>query len=140
MSTRLRLRLTMPMLTAAVAVSPVSHGGEHAVAVELNKLEAAGENCRAYLVATNKSNAAFRSMKLDLVMFDVDDLIAKRLAVDIAPLPANKTRVKVFDMTKLACDRVKKILLNGVMQCDDGTGANCDAAVDISSRTVPLIE
>lgn len=107
------------------------------VSVELNKLEPHDGACRAYLVIENKTESRFDALKLDLVMFATDGVVNKRLAVEIAPLPAGKTSLKVFDMDELACEEVGRVLLNDVLVCDDGTGARTDC-VDLiaqSSRT-----
>jgi len=107
-------------LPAAVAAAD----GE--VRVELNKLEPNGAACRAYLVLENGTGSAFKTLKLDLVMFDTDGVVAKRLAVETAPLPATKTSLKVFDMDGLACEAVGRVLLNDVMACADASGPRDD--------------
>jgi len=73
--------LTAPAMPAAAAAG---------VTVELNKLEAQGEDCRAYLVFENATADAFTSLKLDLVLFDSDGIIARRLAIEGGPLPAGR--------------------------------------------------
>ena len=49
--------------------------------IELTQLETVEGACRAYLLFENKSGSAFDSLKLDLVMFDPNGVINKRLAV-----------------------------------------------------------
>src|SRR3546814_11145369 len=70
-------------------------------------------------------------------MFGGDGVIAKRLAVEAAPLPAGKTSVRLFDMEGLACDGVSRVLLNDVLACRDDSGERegCLAAIATSSRT-----
>lgn len=116
---------------------------ESIVRIELNKLEPQGDACRAYLVLENGTDHAFASLKLDLVMFDIDGVVAKRLAVETAPLPAGKTSLKVFDMNSLACERVDRLLLNTVMKCADRSGGreNCLASIVTDARgPVPFIK
>lgn len=110
------------LLGLAARASPT----EEAVRVELNKLEPDGLGCRIYLVLENRSDSAFETLKLDLVMFDRDLVVAKRLAVETAPLPAGKLSLKVFDVDGVACDRVGRVLLNDVMACADGSGVRDD--------------
>jgi len=107
------------------------------VSVELNKLEAANGACRAYLVLNNATGSAFGTLKLDLVMFDQEGIVAKRLAVETAPLPADKTILKVFDIDSLACAEVGRVLLYDVLSCADDSGArdDCTALITLSSRT-----
>ncbi len=116
---------------------------EPAVRVDLNKLEPNAEACRAYLVLENGTERAFESLKLDLVMFGTDGVVAKRLAVETAPLPAGKTSLKVFDAPGIACDGIGRILLNDVMACADATGVreDCLQALRASATgAVPFIK
>jgi hypothetical protein len=112
-----------------------------AVTVELNKLEPNGAACRAYLVAKNAAARAFDSLKLDLVMFDRNGVVAKRLAVQAAPLPVGKTSLKVFDIEGHDCAEIGSILLNDVLACapappEDANGAasGCLELVAASAR------
>jgi hypothetical protein len=121
---------------AALGIGTAS-AQEAKVGIELNKLEPAGEACRAYLVFENRTARSFDPYKLDLVMFDTDGVIAKRVAVEAGPLPAGKTSVKLFDIDRLGCGRIQRVLLNSVMACgtesEDGPG--CTALASPSSRT-----
>ena len=117
--------------------------GEKALAIELNKLEPNGEACRAYLVLKNGSARAFESLKLDLVMFDSDGVVAKRLAVQAAPLPSGKTSLKVFDITGHGCGAIGSILLNDVLACEPAAeeGGDCLGLIAASARgPVPFIK
>ena len=107
------------------------------VSVELNKLESTGSACRAYLVLQNDTSHAFDSLKLDMVMFDADGIVARRLAVEAGPLSAGKTSLKVFDVEGLACADVGRVLLNDVLTCT-GDGSGLDGCMDMivpASRT-----
>lgn len=126
----------------AASAEPAESTSESAVAIELNKLEPNQGACRAYLVVRNRSGRAFDSLKLDLVMFDGDGVVAKRLAVQAAPLPAGKTSLKVFDITGRACAGIGTILLNDVLNCAPAAGAgDCLGLVTASARgAVPFIK
>jgi hypothetical protein len=136
----LRLALFFLLLTAfatpALAADP-------SVSVELNKLEPHGGACRAYLVLESHAGTALESLKLDLVMFDGDGVVARRLAVEAAPLPAGKTSLKVFDVAGQPCDGIGRILLNDVLACRDAGGVrkDCLDLVAPSARgSVPFIK
>jgi hypothetical protein len=103
--------------------------------IELNKLESVEGACRAYMLFENKSGTAFDSLKLDLVMFDPNGVINKRLAVEGAPLPVGKTSVKLFDIKDLACAEVDRILLNDVLSCRGPAGEISDCLVDIDTTS-----
>ncbi|WP_417515662.1 Tat pathway signal sequence domain protein [Minwuia sp.] len=110
--------------------------------LELNRLEPADDACRAYLVIENRTPAAFTRFRYDLVIFDSDGIVSRRLALETGPLPAGKTSLKVFDLAGLPCDRIGRILINDVLECADGTGRreDCLPLVEPGSRTgTPLI-
>ncbi len=102
------------------------------VEIELNKLEPREGGCQAWLVARNEGPAAHDSLRLDLVIFDRDGVIARRLAVEAGPLAAEKTVVKAFVAEGLSCETVGSVLLNDVLSCS-GDGP-CLDAVRVSAR------
>ncbi len=115
----------------------------HSLAIELNKLEPNGQSCRAYLVLKNDSARRFDSLKLDLVMFDHDGVVTKRLAVQAAPLSLGKTSLKVFDIDGRDCAAIGSILLNDILTCEVAPQAegNCLDLVAASARgAVPFIK
>lgn len=129
------LQLTILLgVSALIGAAPAL--AADALHVELNKLEPQNNACRAYLVFENQTGHSFSGLTLDLVMFDKDGIIANRLAVDAAPLPAQKTSVKLFDIGDLACKDIGRILLNDVLDCRDEGGKvpNCVALIKPSSR------
>jgi hypothetical protein len=119
---------------AAQAPSPPPAPGP-TLALELNKLETYDKGCRAYMVINNTGDSAYQAVKLELVMFQPDGVIAKRIAIDLAPVKASKKIVKLFDIEGLACDKVANVLLNDVMECKADTGIvpDCLARVTLSS-------
>ena len=112
------------------------------ISIELNKLEPGETSCQPYLVVENGTEHAFSSLKLDLVMFDVDGVIARRVAVDAAPLRRRKMTVKVFDLDDLACDRIGRMLLNGLTSCETeaAVGDCLDLISTRSQADVPFIQ
>jgi len=132
------------MFTLAAALLPAPAGADEGdVTLELNKFESIDTACRAYILLTNKTKASFASLKLDLVMFDKDGIVARRVAVEAAPIAAGKTSLKVFDIQGLKCDGIGRVLLNTVMSCADGGGPrkDCIGLIATSSRAgVSLIK
>jgi hypothetical protein len=112
-----------------------------ALAVELNKLESYDKGCRAYLVVNNASDTSYQAVKIDLVLFQPDGVIARRFAVDLAPLKAAKTTVKLFDIEGLACDKISSLLVNDVLDCktDAGTVPECLAHMTLTSVAGPAL-
>lgn len=118
----------------AFAVSPARADGS--ISVELNKLQKQGGACRVYMVFTNGSGAALDSYKPDLVFFGTDGVIAARLVVEGGPLPAGKTKVKLFDVPALDCGEISRVLLNDISACTGHAKAveNCIGITNPSSR------
>ena len=131
------------LAAAFFALAPATARTEDAapITIELNRLEpqpdlkpAAG--CRAWLLMRNPGAEALDPLRLDLLLFGKDGVIARRLALDVGPVPANKTMARVFDLSALPCESIGGVLLNDVLACnkgDDGRAA-CAARITTASR------
>lgn len=120
---------------AISAHAPVS-AQDATIAIELNKLETEGQDCRAYFVVGNKGETEYQELKLDLVLFRPDGVIGRRFAVDLGPLKAAKQSVKLFDIEGTACDQVGSFLINDVMECkaESGPVTDCLKKISVSTR------
>lgn len=125
------------LLAGAGLAAGVAMAQESDISVEINKLEAQDKGCRAYVVVGNGSATPYQSLKLDLVVFGTDGIIAKRIALDLAPLKAAKRSVKLFDLENIACDGVGSLLVNDVLDCrtEAGPASDCLARLKLSSLT-----
>lgn len=108
--------------------------------VELNKLEPAGGDCRTTWVLSNGTDKDLDSLKLDIVAFDKDGIVARRVAAEMGPIAQTHTRVKLFDLKSIACGDVGRILMNGVLACEiQGAEATapeqCAAEIQTASRS-----
>ena len=127
----------------ALLVSSQAIAQAGGIEVELNKLEPVEGACRAYLVTQNLTDTRFESVQLDVVMFDNDGIVARRLAVQIGPMPKNKTSIKVFDIKDLGCKDIGQLLLNDVIECRDASGKreDCLSLISVSQRgNTPFIQ
>ncbi|UHD14857.1 Tat pathway signal sequence domain protein [Thiocapsa bogorovii] len=120
-------------------------GSAQEIKLELNKLEPQPETkaCRAYLVFDTSGGPAIEALQLDLILFDQAGVIARRLAVDTAPLRAAKTTVKLFDIPDLDCTDIGRILINEVLECRDAEGphSDCIERLTLSTRAeTPLVK
>ncbi|WP_431285791.1 Tat pathway signal protein [Humitalea sp. 24SJ18S-53] len=93
--------------------------------VELNRLEpmaGAADGCRLWMVLANDATGAepVATLRLDLVIFGADGQIARRAAVELGPVGAGRTTVRLFDLAGLACDRLGRLLVNDVLACRIG--------------------
>lgn len=135
----MRCLAAAPLMAAALPLASLAAATaeEGNIAIELNKLEAHDNDCRAYFVIDNKNDTTYDTLKLDLVLFRPDGVIDQRFAVELAPLKAKKRTVKLFDVSGTACDQVGSFLINDVMECKAETGdvADCLQEISVSSRT-----
>lgn len=139
-STPLAALLALALLALGAATGSAAE--EDAIAVELNRADALDAGCRLSFVIHNDTPHSFTSLQWDLVGFDSDGLIADRMAAEVAPLLARKTSVKQFDIPTLGCDRLGRLLLNDITQCQTRGGdatlsdpLSCLRLIRPSSRT-----
>lgn len=126
----------LAVLGSALAWAAGPPASSKDISVELNKLEANGEGCRAYVVIDNAADSAYPVLKLDLVLFRPDGVIDRRIALDLGPLRAKKKYVKTFDLDASPCDGIASILVNDVLDCKEGQQAvpDCLDRIAVSSR------
>lgn len=130
---RLLLGTTMLALMTCATTAIAQEGN---VRIELNKLEPVGESCRTFFLIDNRQGKDWRSIKLDLFALDTDGVAAKRLAVEVGPVPEKKTLIKLFDFSGIACPRFGRILLNDVVSCEGVANARdvCLSSIETTSR------
>ncbi|NEX16497.1 MAG: Tat pathway signal sequence domain protein [Halochromatium sp.] len=97
--------------------------------IELNKLEQVEGTCRLYFVFKNALGTPLEKLQLELVLFDSKGFIQRNLMVNAAPIAADKTSVKRFDLTETRCESVGRILINDVPAIAGPDGA---VSVDVS--------
>lgn len=123
------------MATASAGMAAAAYAAGPQISIELNKLETQGASCRSYLVIENTSETALQNLKLDLIIFQTDNVIARRFAIDLAPLKAQKKSVKLFDLDGLSCDKIGSMLINDVVECkaDQGPVEDCLGGITVKS-------
>jgi hypothetical protein len=111
---------------------------------DLNKLEPQAGNCRVTFVVANGRPLAVEALKADLVIFGSDGVVARRLAVNLGPIAAMKTVVRVFEIPALGCDAVGSVLVNDLPACrftGEETGpADCLSATTLTARAGRLFK
>ena len=123
-------------LLLATLLSSVAAAG-NTINIELNKVEQRNKNCRTYLVADNNTRLAIDILRLDLVLFDSNEIIIRNMALNIAPLASAKKSVKAFDLKNTACNNIGSMLVNSVLECKskNNTAVDCLALLRLSSKT-----
>jgi hypothetical protein len=117
--------LAAPTLTIGAPADPIR--------IELNTETGIPDHCRLSFVIENKSEAGMSSLKLDLVVFDREGVIDRRLVAEMGPLRATKTIVKTFEL-KGNCTDIGSILVNGVTACAPGDADSCLDRLALASR------
>ena len=124
-----------PTLAQETAVEP--GGPEGILTVELNKTEPVeGGGCRAYFLFRNGVDNSFEAFEMSLAVIDGDGVIDSLLAIDAAPLPVQRTTLKLFEIPELACDDISEILLHDFTACrlQNAEESDCFALVELASR------
>jgi hypothetical protein len=99
--------------------------------IELNRLEPRESTaCRIWLVLNNGGTEALDPVRLDLVLFGRDGVIARRVAVDVGPLPAQRTQARIFDLAGQACEGLGQVLLNDLLACGGTDTTSRNACMD----------
>lgn len=120
-------------LGAAVAPSARAAG----LSIELNKVEDSDGACLGTFVIGNGMGHSLDRFSLDLYVFDHDGVVARRVAIDLAPLRRDKTTVTRFPLIQSGCERVGRILVNDIPACrsaDNGESLDCLSGLSLSSR------
>ncbi|EFH10753.1 Tat pathway signal protein [Pseudoroseomonas cervicalis] len=133
------LRRILPALATLAALSLPSLAeaqAEPRIGLELNRLESRPEGCRVWMLLRNPSEQALDPLRLDLLVFGKDGVIARRLALDVGPLPQQKTMARIFDLAGQGCDGIGALLLNDLLACGAGPEgrAACLPRLALSSR------
>ena len=125
----------------AMAILQIGHHASAQSAnllVELNKLEASEEpGCRSFFLFRNGLDIDFDGFEISLAILKADGVIDRLLTIDAAPLPANRTSLRLFDIPEMACPDVTEIILHDIPVCSSESAdvADCYGLIDLQSRT-----
>lgn len=135
------MAIAVPLLSASPSLAQSAPSPVGALSLELNRLDGIDGSCRVTLVEKNGTGAAFSALKLDLVVFDSEGIVVKRVGVDAGPLQTGRTVVKTFDLKDLECKGIGRLLINDVLSCE-ADGLASDACLDVveprSRASVPF--
>ena len=135
-ATRATLVTLIVLAGTVLVVGGSAKASSDTIGVELNKLNPEGNGCQAYFVFDNQSGSEYGELKVDLVVFNSEEVVERRFAMDIAPLEAKKRTVKLFELKEMSCDKIGSLLINGVLECKEGkhTRSDCVDRLVPSSR------
>jgi hypothetical protein len=116
----------------------VARPAEGRLTVELNKFETTeGGGCQAFFLFRNQSALTLEAFVMSLAILAENGVIDRLLTIDAAPLPAQRTTLKLFEIPDIACDAISEILLHDISACrpQNADAIDCYAIVDLLSRT-----
>lgn len=139
------MRKTMNALVAVIAAITLWSGPASAqsdtLIVELNKVEAIDNGCRTFFLFRNHTVHTFQGFEMSLAILDEEGIIDRLLTVEAAPLPAERTTLKLFEIPETQCDGVGEILLHEISRCepDQGGPMDCFDILELRSRATAAL-
>lgn len=127
------------LLAGAVPVLALAQSSEDAPSrlyLELNALRDVGGACRLTFLARNGTGVAIDQAVFETVIFDKSGGVVSLSLFDFRDLPADRPRVRQFELPEMACDTVGQALINGASSCvvEGAESAVCHEALSLTSR------
>ena len=128
------LNFLVPIMVSAESVEKEATK----LSVELNAMQNVGGACRLSFLAENFTGMGVEKIVFETVIFDKSGGVISLSLFDFQNLPADRPRVRQFDLSEIPCDSVGKVLINGANTCVvSGVNSNiCDDALSLGSRTL----
>jgi hypothetical protein len=121
------------LLLLALLPAPLAWAADDPIRIELNTAETVQSRCRLSFVIENKGDTAYENLKLDLVIFNREGVIQRRVVAEMAPLRRAKTIVKAFEIEG-DCAQMGAVLVNDVTACAPDEAGACLDRLALSSR------
>ena len=133
-SAALTLFLSAVLAAPALAQSGVTEPPK--LSIELNATQDVDGACRLTFVARNGTGTPIGRAVFETVIFDTSGGVERLSLFDFRDLPADRPRVRQFDLPRISCDAIGQTLINGANTClVDGSESDvCDAMLSLSSR------
>ena len=127
------------LFTGAVPIMAQAQSTEDAPSglfLELNATRDVGKACRLTFLARNQTGMAIDKAVFETVIFDTSGGVVSLSLFDFRDLPADRPRVRQFELPEMPCDTIGQALINGANSCVvDGTESQvCDEALSLGSR------
>ncbi len=136
--------MRLGMLAAVIAtMGGAALAEERSLTVELNKFEDVESGCRSYFLFRNAGDTTFGAFELSLAILDGDGVIDRLLTIDAAPLPSERTTLKLFEIPEIGCSEIGEILLHDISACapQNGEPMDCFPILELSSKaSAPLVK
>jgi len=120
-------------LVAGSLAAPVLAHAEDMARLELNTVENDNNRCSLTFVIENKTDRGIDSLRLELVLFNLESVIQRRMLTEMGPVRAKRTIVRAF-ATDGDCGQIGAILVNDVTACAPLEPTACMDGLALSSR------
>ncbi|MCB1363806.1 MAG: hypothetical protein KDK02_06765 [Rhodobacteraceae bacterium] len=134
----LKLSIPAAALAAALALPAAAPAETGRLTVELNKFEEIeGGGCRAFFLFRNETGQSFDGFEMSLAILDGHGVIDRLLSINAAPLPLERTTLKLFEIPGIACGDISEVLLHEMTACQPQNEAemDCFPILELNSRT-----
>ena len=101
--------------------------------LELNAVENANNRCMLTFLIESKTSKAIDSLKLDLVQFNLESVMQRRMIIEMGPIRGMRTIVRTFPIEG-ECGQIGAILVNDIAACSVGDPGECMDGLTLSSR------
>ncbi len=128
---------------AVLTYAPTAQAQEAGLTVELNKFEDVDGGCQTFFLFQNATGQNFEGFEMSLAILSTDGVIGRLLTIDAAPLPANRTTLKLFEIPETQCSDIGEILLHDIGSCkpQNAEEMDCFGILTLSSRAAaPLVK
>lgn len=129
-------------LCGAMALAGAAEAQTGNFELELNAAVGAGGGCQLTFVASNNTGVALTKTSYEVAVFDTEGLVSSLFVFEFGELPMNKTRVVLFALPELSCEKISRLLVNRQDECESADGPQdiCMKALNTSSRiaTIPF--
>ena len=123
---------------ALCALAPFAQAAQaDPLRIELNALHPRDGACQLVFVSQNGTGAGVTRLVLEAVLFGPQGDVSAMTLLDLQDLPADRMRVRSFEIGGLGCDDVSRLLINGINECAPADSPACTAPLTLDSR-VPV--
>jgi hypothetical protein len=112
---------------------PTLAQAEELARLEVNAAETANNRCLLTFLIESKTSKAIDSLKLELALFNPENIIQRRMVIEMGPLRGMRTVVRTFP-AEGECSQTGAILVNDVVACSAGDPGECMDGLALSSR------
>ncbi len=133
---RLSLAASIVGALASTGFAQSAENSPAGLLVELNAVRDVDGACQLSFLIQNGTGTDIESAKFETVIFDADNRVLSLTLLDFRDLPADRPRVRQFNLAGLSCASVGQALINGASTCIVGGSESgiCQQGLRLRSR------